>query len=146
MQTDPNHSTKAQPFGSSHDELQGTPSGAPVVKTFTMALDGVDVPLILTRKALLDFELQGLEVMDECLFKITERLTPANAPHLCPTPLDLMGEMMLDGANTGNIRKVMLCALWLGHHYPSISGLVGTGPSHKFVYHTTSHDTVSNKA
>lgn len=135
MQADPNQTTDAL----SLDKSQGTPGGVPLIKIFTVSLNGVEIPLALTRKALQDFELQGLEVMDECLFQLSERLTPANAPHLCPNPLDLVGQMILDGANSGDTRKIMLCALWLGHHYPALSGLIGAGTSHSFVHHTTRH-------
>lgn len=108
-------------------------------KTFTLSMDHAKVPLILTRKAQREFELQGLETMDECLMTLTERLTPANEPNLRPHPLDLMGQMMLDSAYSGNIRKLMLCTLWLGHHYPSLSGLIVHGAIHNFVTHDEAH-------
>jgi len=137
VQTNPNQSTDTQSPGAPAD----TPRGVPLVRIFTMSLDGAVVPLALTRKALQDFELQGLEAMDECLFLLSERITPANTPHIYPNPLDLVGQMMVDGANSGDTRKVMLCALWLGHHYPSLSGLVSTGPTHTFVRRVTSRAT-----
>jgi len=102
-------------------------------KIFTLSLDTATVPLVVTRDALRDFELQGLETMDEYLMQLTEHLTPANAPHLRPGPLDLVAQMVLDSANTGNMRKLMLCVLWLGHHYPSVSGLVGADATYTFI-------------
>ena len=104
-------------------------------KIFILSLDCAKVPLVLTRKALQEFELQGLEAMDDCLMALTDRLTPANEPTMRPQPLDLVGQMMFDGAHSGNIRKLMLCALWVGHHYPSLGGLTASGPTHNFVTH-----------
>ena len=101
-------------------------------KIFSLSLDDATVPLVLTRKAQMEFELQGLEAMDEWLMTISDRLTPANEPALRPQPLDLVGQMMLDGAHSGNMRKLMLCALWVGHHYPSLSGLAAHGPTYNF--------------
>lgn len=104
-------------------------------RIFTLSLDDANVPLVLTRKAQLEFELQGLETMDDCLLTLTERLTPANAPDMRPQPLDLMGKIMLDSAHSGDMRKLMLCALWIGHHYPSLSGLTASGAEHSFLTH-----------
>jgi len=104
-------------------------------RIFTLSLDDANVPLVLTRKAQQEFELQGLEAMDDCLFTLTERLTPANAPNMRPQPLDLVGKMILDSAHSGDIRKLMLCALWVGHHYPSLSGLTASGAKHSFITH-----------
>ncbi len=104
-------------------------------RIFTLSLDDADVPLVLTRKAQLEFELQGLEAMDDCLFTLTERLTPANAPDMRPRPLDLVGQIMLDSAHSGDMRKLMLCALWVAHHYPSLSGLTASGAEHTFQTH-----------
>jgi len=104
-------------------------------RIFTLSLDDANVPLVLTRKAQLEFELQGLEAMDNCLIMLTERLTPANAPNMRPQPLDLVGKMMLDSAHSGDMRKLMLCALWVGHHYPSLSGLNASGAIFSFTPH-----------
>jgi len=102
---------------------------------FTLSLNDANVPLVLTRKSQQEFELNGLEVMDDCLMTLTARLTPANEPDLVPQPLDLVGRMMIDSAHTGNMRKLMLCALWVGHHYPSLRGLTASGATHNFVTH-----------
>lgn len=101
-------------------------------RTFTLDLDSAKVPLIITQKALDDFECQGLPAMDDCLMHLTERLTPANAPEMRPKPLDLVGQMILDGVGEGNTHKVMLCALWLGHHYPSITQMTSHGAAFSF--------------
>ena len=108
---------------------------SPTDKFFTLSLDNADIPLVLTRKAQQEFELQGLEAMDECLMDLTDRLTPANEPTTRPLPLDLVGQMMFESAHSGNISKLMLCALWIGHHYPSLSGLTASGATHSFVTH-----------
>jgi len=92
-------------------------------KTFTLILDTSQVPLEISRKAQLEFELHTLETMDECLLDLSDHLTPANALHLRPNPLDMVGKMMIESANTGNTPKLMLCALWVGHHYPSLRSL-----------------------
>jgi|GEM_PF-1815394 len=114
---------------------QMTPETAKVSgldSVFILSLDSADVPLVLTSKAKQEFEVQGLEAMDDCLMVLTDRLTPANAPDVRPLPLDLVGQMMLDSAHNGNMRKLMLCALWLGHHYPSVNGLTANGGAYSF--------------
>jgi len=92
-------------------------------RTFTLTMDTTKVPLIVTQKSLDDFEVQGLAVMDELLMQLTERMAPANEPATPPTPLNVVGRMLMDGATTGNAQKMILCVLWLAHHYPSIIGM-----------------------
>lgn len=106
-------------------------------RTFTLSSDGTEMPLVITQQALDEFELQGLATMDDCLIQLIERMTPANAPEMCPNPLDLIGQMLMDGIAKGNTRKIMLCALWLGHHYPSVTGMVSSGQTFAFLQRNT---------
>ncbi len=101
-------------------------------QTFTVCRDGACTPLVITRNAKNDFENSGLEAMDEVLIALTERLTPANAPGRRPVPLDLVGRMLVDAVKTGNGDKLMLCALWMAHHYPSVTGMECSGPVFSF--------------
>lgn len=89
-----------------------------------LTIDSIKLPLVITQTALDDFERDGLAAMDDYLAHVTERLTPANAPELRPLPLDLVGKMLLDGVRNANTRKMIVCVLWLGHHYASLNGLV----------------------
>ncbi|MCW8915963.1 MAG: hypothetical protein OQK24_08935 [Magnetovibrio sp.] len=95
-------------------------------RTINVMLDGVNLKFCLTQKSLREFEDQGLFAMDEYLANLSARMTPSNTPHSDsapnPTPLNLLGQILLDGFADNNSRKVMLCLLWLGHHYPSING------------------------
>lgn len=113
------------------------------IKSFRMTVDGVDVTLCISRKSQCDFEEQGLFAMDDCMDKFSDRLTPANAPHLRPNPLELLGQMLSDGLSEDNSHKVMICLLWLGHHYPSINGFNKTGNQFSFAWdnekNATSH-------
>lgn len=111
-------------------------------QTFMLTMDSVKLPLVVTQMALDDFEIDGLAAMDDLLARISDRHTPANAPELRPMPLDLVGQMMVDGMSSGNTRKVMVCALWLGHHYPSLNGLVSN--AHTFGF--TQTDSASKRS
>ena len=99
------------------------------------------LPLLITKQAFDDFERAGLAAMDETLFRLSERLTPANAPHMRPNPLDLVGQMMLDGFANGHTQKLMVCALWLAHHYRSLEGMNIQGPAFSFTW----NDSVSRR-
>lgn len=109
-----------------------SPRDLPSQRQFALSVDGARIPLVITNQALDDFILQSMPAMDEYLMRMTARLTPANDPDQRPSPLGLIGNMMLDGAKNGNTRKLVLCALWLAHHYPSVSGLTAQGQSYTF--------------
>ena len=102
-------------------------------RTFTLSTETTELPLIVTQRALDDFCINGLEAMDECLITSSERMVPANDPQKRINPLDMVGRMMLDGAATGNTSKVVLCALWLTHHYPKFTGLMSNGNRFHFI-------------
>ncbi|MBL4613363.1 MAG: hypothetical protein JKY27_00600 [Magnetovibrio sp.] len=101
-------------------------------RNFMLTVASTKMPIRITQMALDDFEAQGLAAMDDYLMRMTERLTPANAPELRPNPLDLVGQMMVDGMANGNTRKIMVCTLWLGHHYPCVTGLISNGQTFGF--------------
>ena len=104
--------------------------------TFTINTKTAEQPLIVTEIALEDFRAQGLSAMDECL----ERIGSQSNPHQIPVGRDLparetlVGQLMLDGFATGNTRKMILCALWMAHNHPDVTGLVSTGPEFEFIY------------
>lgn len=104
----------------------------PKERTFTITVEDQDIPLIVTKRAMDEFEVQGLAVMDDILIRLSERHTPSNAPERRPLPLDLIGQMILDGLSSGNMRKIMMCALWVGHHYPSLDGVISDGRAFHF--------------
>lgn len=101
--------------------------------TFTLSTETTDIPLIVTKMALDDFRTDGLEDMDEYLFKVYKRLLPLNIPHKHMSQLGLVGQIMLEALSMDNSRKLMLCALWVTHHYPSVLGLVSNGDTFHFV-------------
>lgn len=92
-------------------------------RTFVVSMDQGDMCFKITRKALREFECEGLHAMDDCLIKLGERLTPANEPNRRPDPLSLLSQIMMDGLNAADTQTMMICVLWLGHHYPAISGM-----------------------
>ncbi len=101
--------------------------------TFTLSTDTTDIPLIVTQNALDDFRDGGLEAMDKYLLNICERFLPVNIPHKHVSQLGLVGQMMLEALSTDNSRKLMLCALWIAHHYPNVLGLVSSGDTFHFI-------------
>ena len=101
--------------------------------TFTLSSDNGDVPLVITKRALDDFEMQGLRAMDEVLMRLSDRHTPSNAPDQRPAPLDLVGQMLVEGMHSDNMRKIMMCVLWLGHHYPAVDGFAAQGWKFQFM-------------
>jgi len=103
-------------------------------RTFLLSTETTDLPLVVTAPALDDFRQQGLEAMDGCIHTLCQRLVPAKAPDQNAQPIEIVGQMMLDGLATGNTRKLVLCALWMAHHHPDATGLVCNGEKFHFVY------------
>ncbi|MEG3617978.1 hypothetical protein V5T82_05875 [Magnetovibrio sp. PR-2] len=92
-------------------------------RDFVISTDTGNLCFKITRKALREFEKEGLHAMDECLIELSERLTPANEPERRPDPLTLLSQIMMDSFNTADSQTMMICVLWLGHHYPAVCGL-----------------------
>ncbi len=106
-------------------------------RTFTLSVDSLNLPLVVTQTALDDFLIQGLGAMDECLSRLSAQATPANdlkGAHHAANAQDLVGQMMLDGVVAGNTRKLILCALWLAHYVPDAIGLTSNSGDFRYVY------------
>jgi len=106
-------------------------------RTFVLTTDTVELPLVVTMRALDDFREQGLASMDECLDRLTMHMSPANTSETPSNTQHTVGQMMLDGMATGNTRKVILCALWLAHYHPQATALISNGEKFHFVYGET---------
>lgn len=98
-------------------------------RTFILKTDTVELPLMVTDVALSDFREQGLDAMNECITRISDRTVSDKLTHQ-----DIVGQMMLDGVATGNPRKVILCALWLAHALPHAEGLISDGGKFHYVF------------
>lgn len=101
-------------------------------RTFILKTDAVELPLVVTAVALSDFREQGLNAMNECLTRISDRTASDKLTHK-----DIVGQMMLDGVADGNTRKVILCALWLAHALPQAEGLVSSDRKFHYVFGET---------
>lgn len=100
-------------------------------RTFTLKTEASVVPLHVTPEALSEFREQGLGAMNECLAHMAEKKASSNG---APRPAqDMVAEMMIDGLATDNTRKMILCALWMAHHHPNVSGVVYYGAKPYFV-------------
>lgn len=98
---------------------------------FTLHTETVDIPLVVTPQALADFREHGLDAMNECLYHMGTRASGAD--RAAPRPEDMVAGMFLDGLATDNTRKLFLCALWMAHNRPDVTGLVSDGDSAQFV-------------
>ena len=97
---------------------------------FTLTTETAEIPLVVTTEALADFREHGLDAMNEVLASMTARHGCGDAPH---TRRTLVAEMMLEGLDNDNTRKLILCALWLVHHFPDMTGLVSRGGAVRFL-------------
>ena len=105
---------------------------------FTLTTETVNVPLVVTSEALADFRDSGLSAMNECLAQISARESSSDATP--PSNADLVADMLLEGLEADNTRKLILCALWMAHHHPDVRGLVRHGNRSYFV-----RDTAENR-